>query len=86
MRQCVRQTFSERAKISVTPTKKGKKEIDENHPCYRLKWLKNKPVKDLVGPQYLHIYNVSDVNKTKADFGVVLLYRSCEIQRQFSFP
>ena len=59
VRQCVRQTFLERSKISVEPTKKGKKEIDEHHPCYSMKWLANKPVKDLNGAQYLHLYNVS---------------------------
>ncbi|XP_076825036.1 transcription elongation factor SPT6-like [Clavelina lepadiformis] len=57
VRQCVRQTFMERAKISARPTKKGKKEIDEQHPCFRHKWLCNKPVKDLSGPQFLHIQN-----------------------------
>lgn len=35
VRKCVRETFFERAKINVKPTKKGIKEIDENHPCYR---------------------------------------------------
>ncbi|KFM58178.1 Transcription elongation factor SPT6, partial [Stegodyphus mimosarum] len=39
--KCVRQTYFERAKISVRPTKKGIKEIDENHPCYSMKYLKN---------------------------------------------
>ena len=61
VRQCVRQTFMERAKISVEPSKKGKKEIDEQHPCFQFKWLANKPVKDLTGAQYLHIHNVSRV-------------------------
>ena len=59
VRQCVRQTFMERAKISVMPTKKGKKEVDEQHACFTFKWLSNKPVKDLSGSQYLHIHNVS---------------------------
>lgn len=35
VRKCVRETFFERAKINIKPTKKGIKEIDENHPCYR---------------------------------------------------
>ncbi|XP_078492453.1 transcription elongation factor SPT6 [Ciona intestinalis] len=62
VRQCVRQTFNERAKISVQPTKKGKKEIDEGHPCFSYKWLQNKPVKDLSGPQFLHIKNAETEN------------------------
>ncbi|XP_054723966.1 LOW QUALITY PROTEIN: transcription elongation factor SPT6-like [Uloborus diversus] len=55
VRQCVRQTYFERAKICVAPTKKGVKEIDENHPCYSMKYLKNKPVKDLRGDQFLKL-------------------------------
>lgn len=35
VRKVLRDAFFERAKFSVTPTKKGIKEIDENHPCYR---------------------------------------------------
>ena len=35
VRKCVRETYFERCKIDVTPTKKGLKEIDENHAIYR---------------------------------------------------
>lgn len=35
VRKCVREVFFERAKISIKPTKKGMKEIDEMHNCYR---------------------------------------------------
>ncbi|PIK37488.1 putative transcription elongation factor SPT6 [Apostichopus japonicus] len=55
VRQCVRQTYYERAKISVKPTKKGFKEIDENHPCYTMKYLLNKQVKDLYLDQFLKL-------------------------------
>ncbi|KAM7309648.1 transcription elongation factor SPT6 [Ixodes scapularis] len=55
VRRCIRETFFERAKICVTPSKKGLKEIDENHPCYPIKYLKNKPVRDLEGEQFLHM-------------------------------
>lgn len=34
LRSTIREVFYERSKICVTPTKKGLKEIDENHPCY----------------------------------------------------
>ncbi|XP_039266664.1 transcription elongation factor SPT6-like isoform X1 [Styela clava] len=57
VRQCVRQTFQERAKINVNPTKKGKKEIDEAHPLFGVRWLRNKPVRDLNGPCFLHLAN-----------------------------
>lgn len=56
LRKSVRETFYERAKISVVPTKKGLKEIDENHCCYAMKYLKNKPVRDLQGEQFLRLY------------------------------
>lgn len=55
VRRCIRETFFERAKICITPSKKGLKEIDENHPCYPIKYLKNKPVRDLEGEQFLHM-------------------------------
>ncbi|EDO33602.1 predicted protein [Nematostella vectensis] len=55
VRQCVRETYYKRATLSVSPTKKGKKEIDESHPCYTFKYLKQKPVRDLRGDQYLKL-------------------------------
>ncbi|XP_014252442.1 transcription elongation factor SPT6 [Cimex lectularius] len=56
VRSCMRTTFFERATINVKPTKKGSKEIDENHPCYSLKYIKGKPVRDLTGDQYLKLH------------------------------
>ncbi|XP_060521956.1 transcription elongation factor SPT6 isoform X2 [Cylas formicarius] len=55
VRKCVREVFFERAKLSVAPTKKGQKVIDEAHNCYSLKYLKNKPVRDLTGDQFLKL-------------------------------
>ncbi|OQR71125.1 transcription elongation factor SPT6 [Tropilaelaps mercedesae] len=55
VRRCVRETFFERAKLSVVPTKTGVKEIDESHPCYAFKYLKNKPVRSLQGDQFLKL-------------------------------
>ncbi|XP_023242655.1 transcription elongation factor SPT6-like [Centruroides sculpturatus] len=60
VRKCVRQTYFERAKINIKPTKKGIKEVDENHPCYTMKYLKNKPLKDLVGDQFLRLIIAED--------------------------
>ncbi|XP_003707816.2 transcription elongation factor SPT6 isoform X2 [Megachile rotundata] len=56
VRKCVREMYMERAKISVIPTKKGIKEIDENHVLYGVKYLKDKPVRDLVGDQFLKLF------------------------------
>lgn len=55
VRKCVREMYMERAKISVRPTKKGIKEIDEAHAIYAMKYLKDKPVRDLIGDQFLKL-------------------------------
>ncbi|CAM9213792.1 unnamed protein product, partial [Lampetra fluviatilis] len=55
VRQVVRQTFLERAKLNVVPTKKGRKEIDESHLAFAFKYLRNKPVKELKDDQFLKI-------------------------------
>lgn len=55
LRKSVREIFFERAKLSVAPTKQGTKEIDEQHPIYSMKYLKNKPVRDLIGEQFLRL-------------------------------
>ncbi|XP_068086670.1 transcription elongation factor SPT6 [Anabrus simplex] len=55
VRRCVRETYFERAKISVRPTKKGIKFIDENHYLYSMKYIKNKPVRDLTDDQFLKL-------------------------------
>ncbi|CAL8352830.1 unnamed protein product [Lota lota] len=53
VRHVLRQTFQERAKINIKPTKKGKKDVDEAHYGYSFKYLKNKSVKELSGQQFL---------------------------------
>ncbi|KAK4008393.1 hypothetical protein OUZ56_013534 [Daphnia magna] len=55
VRQCVREAFFERARIDVIPTKQGLKEIDENHHLYPMKFLKDKPVRDLADDQFLRL-------------------------------
>lgn len=55
VRQCVRESFYERARIDVVPTKQGIKEIDENHPLNSMKFLKDKPVRELEDDQYLRL-------------------------------
>ncbi|XP_058804062.1 transcription elongation factor SPT6 isoform X2 [Phymastichus coffea] len=60
VRESVRKMYKEKAKISVRPTKKGIKIIDENHPIYTMKYVKGKPVRDLVGDQYLKLAMAQD--------------------------
>ncbi|CAG2223752.1 SPT6 [Mytilus edulis] len=62
VRQSVRQTYFERAKIKVTPTRKGIKEIDEEKPTYSMKYLKNKPIRDLKDDQFLKLTQAEDDN------------------------
>ncbi|XP_057294879.1 transcription elongation factor SPT6-like [Hydractinia symbiolongicarpus] len=57
VKQTFRQVFYERAKIFITPTKKGKKEIDDFHQAAPFKYLKNKPVRDLHGEQFLKMWH-----------------------------
>lgn len=58
VRQALRQVYHERGKISCHPTKKGMKEVDENHPCYAFKYLRNKPVNTIAYDQFLKIETV----------------------------
>lgn len=60
LRKSVREIFFERAKISVRPTKQGIKEIDEHHPIFTMKYLKNKPVRDFEGDQFLKLAMAED--------------------------
>lgn len=55
VRKSVREMYMERAKLTIKPTKTGLKDIDENHPIYAMKYLKDKPVRDLSGDQFLKL-------------------------------
>ncbi|XP_049873145.1 transcription elongation factor SPT6 [Pectinophora gossypiella] len=55
LRATLRDALRERASISVRPTARGVKDIDENHACFGLKYLKKKPVRDLTGEQFLKL-------------------------------
>lgn len=55
VRKVVRQVFFERAVVHVRPTKKGMKEIDENHPCFTYKYLRNKPVDQFANEKFLNL-------------------------------
>jgi transcription elongation factor SPT6 len=69
-RKCLRQTYFERAKIHVRPTKKGKKEIDENHPCYSYKYVRNKAVGELRGDQYLQLHLAKEAGMVEIRFSI----------------
>lgn len=55
VRSTIRESYFERARISVRPTPKGVKTIDEHHQLYAIKYLHDKPVTDLQGDQFLKV-------------------------------
>uniref|UniRef100_A0A6G1SDB0 Transcription elongation factor SPT6 n=1 Tax=Aceria tosichella TaxID=561515 RepID=A0A6G1SDB0_9ACAR len=57
VRQTIRRYYFENAVINVKPTPQGLDEIDENHPCSLLKFLRNLPVSKLECDQFLHLSN-----------------------------
>lgn len=60
VRRMMRQMFKLQAVISVEPTERGMKELDESHPLFAFRYLKAKPATDLFGSViFLHIDNVS---------------------------
>jgi transcription elongation factor SPT6 len=56
LRKAVREIFYERAKLNVKPTKKGVKEIDENHACYPIKYLLDKGVREITNEEFLKLW------------------------------
>ncbi len=56
IRQIVRELYMQNSCITVRPIiPRGLKEIDESHPCFRFKYLKNKPCTDLKEDEFLKI-------------------------------
>lgn len=77
LRKCVRDMYFERAKISVIPTKKGQKEIDEHHPLYTMKYLKDKPVSDLECEQFLRIHMADEDKLITLTISEIIEGNSC---------
>ncbi|KAG9508769.1 Transcription elongation factor SPT6, partial [Fragariocoptes setiger] len=55
VRQTVRKYYFDNAVINVRPTKVGMKELDENHPIYTYKYLKNFSVSKLTRDQFVQL-------------------------------
>ena len=66
VRQAVRKQVFERAVIHVRPTRLGMKEISEDHICWRIRFLSNKPVAMLERTEYLHIQEAVDAGLLEA--------------------
>lgn len=72
VRESVRKIYREKAKISVRPTKKGIKLIDENHDIFTMKYLKDKPIRDLKGDEFLKLHIAEDEKLIQISFSDVI--------------
>lgn len=70
VRQTIRKYYFENAVINVKPTTLGMKEIDENHPCYAYKFLKNKHVGKLETDQFLNLVNAEKDKLLEVAFSI----------------
>lgn len=71
VRSSVRDHYYKNVAISVRPTvPRGYSTIDEDHPCYPLKYLRKKPCKDLTEDQYLKLHLAEQDELLKIEFQV----------------
>jgi len=70
VKQTVRQIFYDKAKIQISPTKKGKKEIDDFHAAAPFKYLRNKPVRDLSGEQFFKMCHAEQEKLVKIKIAI----------------
>ena len=70
VRQTIRDVFQEKATLSSKPTQKGIKEIGEDHELFTMKYLKDKPIKEIKDEEFLKLQAAADaklVELTVAD-------------------
>ncbi len=60
VRQALRHIFQTRAVLNVKPNKKGRKMIDDSHPCFSMRYLLNKPVRELKGDEFLKLVQAEE--------------------------
>ncbi len=72
VRQTLRLIFQSRAVLNVKPTKKGRKTIDDAHPCYAMCYLLNKPVRDLKGDEFLRLAQAEEDRLLEVRLGIDL--------------
>lgn len=58
VRKKLRDIFRQRLKLSVYPTKKGRLEIDSNHPLWGRHYVKDKPINSVQNDEYLRYIQV----------------------------
>ena len=70
IRKKVRRDFEQRAKISTKLTKKGEKEIDEDHGLYQMRFLEDKPITSLTRSQFIQLVNGEQEKHIEMTIGV----------------
>ncbi|KAI8806731.1 SH2 domain-containing protein [Cladochytrium replicatum] len=60
-RSFLRRVYETDAVITTFPTEKGKSELDQSHPHYQFKYLKEKPVYTFSGAEVLQMLNLEDL-------------------------
>merc|ERR1719186_2127279 len=55
VRATARDVFQEKGVVTVKPTKLGIEEIGEDHPCFPMKYLKDKPIREFRGDEFIKL-------------------------------
>ena len=68
VRYVVRRDFLSRSMINARPTRTGIQAITEDHPCYSIKYITEKPVSTLSKDQFLTLHQAVKDGQMKLDF------------------
>ena len=56
VRYVIRRDYKTRCMINARPTRTGIQSITEDHPCYTIKYLREKPVHSFTNDEFLHLH------------------------------
>ncbi|CAF1187488.1 unnamed protein product [Rotaria sordida] len=68
VRYVIRRDFTSRCMINARPTRLGIQSITEDHPCYTMKYLIEKPVNTLTKDQFLYLHQSVKDGLMKIDY------------------
>lgn len=71
IRRTIRKFLLQDACITVTPTLKGRDEIDEGHIFYGVKYLHEKPVKQMEGTDFLYIQQAEQLGLVEVSIRIM---------------
>uniref|UniRef100_A0A1I7T2H6 Suppressor of Ty 6 homolog n=1 Tax=Caenorhabditis tropicalis TaxID=1561998 RepID=A0A1I7T2H6_9PELO len=60
VRNRIRQEFRSSARFWVKPTKKGRETIDETHPLFDKRYIRNKPIRNLTEEEFLYYHKAKE--------------------------